>query len=125
MMHTERAILSRSEPQTLKRRVEMTTRWIGPDDTLTVGQVGFLVRRHHNLNGWTRYELRDHPAKTNMSFEPRLYGWCGSNYDISTDAEGMASVEKVAKNGRAYVRELEGDELVAALEELGYPELGD
>jgi len=32
-------------------------------------------------------------------------------------------VERVAKNGRAYVRELEGAELVAALDELGYPEL--
>ena len=35
----------------------------------------------------------------------------------------MARVERLARNGRALVRKLDGDELAAALEELGYPEL--
>ena len=71
----------------------------------------------------TRYELRSTPAHTNQSHEPRLHGWCGTYNDLSTSARGMVRVERMAKNGRAYVRELEGDELAAALEELGYPEL--
>jgi hypothetical protein len=43
--------------------------------------------------------------------------------NTSTTAEGMGIVEKVARNGRALVRPLDGPELMAALEELGYPEL--
>ena len=103
--------------------VTMTGQWIGPDETLTIGQVGFLVEHHNTLQGWRRYDVRDLPAKTNQSLEPRLHGWCGSYNDVSTHARGMVKVERVAKNGRAYVRELDGDELAAALEEFGYPDL--
>ena len=99
------------------------TRWIGPDETLSVGDIGFLIEKSHNTAGWERYELRDTPAYTNQSRQPRLDGWCGSYNDLSTSACGMVKVERMAKNGRALVRELEGDELAAALEELGYPEL--
>lgn len=100
------------------------SRWIGTEsDQFTVGQIGFLVETHHVLKGWQRFELRDHPAKTNMSFVPRLQGWCGTTGDIACNAHGMAVVERVARNGRAFVRELEGDELTAALDDLGYPEL--
>lgn len=101
-----------------------TTRWIGTEgDQFEVGQTGFLVEVHDTMKGWRRFDLRDHPAKTNMSFEPRLHGWCGTSNDVACHAHGMAIVERVAKNGRAFVRELEGDELVAALDDFGYPEL--
>lgn len=100
------------------------SRWIGTEaDTFTAGQTGFLIELSHATKGWTRYDLRDHPPKTNQSFRPMLYGWCGSYNDVSTHGCGMARVERVAKNGRAFVRELTGDELAAALEEFGYPEL--
>ena len=99
-------------------------RWIGTEgDTFTVGETGFLVEITHTTNGWTRFSLRDHPPKTNQSFKPMLHGWCGSYNDVSTFGRGMARVERVAKNGRAFVRELTGDELVAALEDFGYPDL--
>lgn len=101
----------------------MTTKWIGPDETMSVGDVGFLINFCNPIRGSDRYELRDIPAYTNQSHQPRLHGWCGSYNDLSTNACGMARVERVAKNGRALVRELEGDELAAALDELGYPEL--
>jgi len=101
----------------------MTSMWIGPDENLAVGQVGFLVEKHQTLKGWTRYELRDVPAHTNQSIEPRLQGWCGTYNDLATHARGMAIVDRVARNGRAYVRDLEGAELEAALDVLGYPEL--
>jgi hypothetical protein len=101
----------------------MTTLWIGPDETLTAGQIGFLVEKSHTLNGWTRYELRDTPPYTNQSRQPMLHGWCGSYNDLSTSGHGMARVVRLAKNGRALVQELEGNELVEALEEFGYPEL--
>lgn len=101
-----------------------TTHWIGTEhDQFTVGQVGFLVEVSHHTKGWRRFDLRDHPAKTNQSFQPRLNGWCGSNNDVSVTASGMVRVERVARNGRAFVRELEGEELAAALEDLGYPDL--
>lgn len=101
----------------------MTAQWIGPDESLTAGQIGFLVEHHDTLAGWRRYDVRDLPARTNQSLEPRLHGWCGSFNDVSTHARGMVRVERIAKNSRAYVRELDGDELAAALEEFGYPDL--
>ena len=101
----------------------MTSMWIGPDETLSAGDVGFLIAKTNVLRSSTRHELRNTPAHTNQSHEPRLHGWCGTYNDLSTSARGMVRVERMAKNGRAYVRELEGDELAAALEELGYPEL--
>ena len=99
------------------------TRWIGPDETLTVGQVGFLVEFSNAIRRSERYELRDRPPYTNQSHEPTLVGWCGSYNDLSTTGHGMARVVRLARNGRALVEELAGADLTAALEELGYPEL--
>lgn len=96
--------------------------WIGPDDSLSVGDTGFLVETaRHGCAG--SCSLRSVPAHTNMSHEPRLHGWCGTYNDSATHARGMARVVKLARNGRALVRGLDGDELRAALEEFGYPEL--
>lgn len=101
----------------------MPTMWIGPDELLKVGDFGFLVKNEHYTKGWERYELRDTPPYTNQSIAPKLYGWCGSYNDVSTSGKGMWKVERMAKNGRAFIRRLEGDDLEAALDELGYPEL--
>jgi len=98
------------------------THWIGPDETLKVGDFGFLIVKDDNFGG-ERWSLSDTPAHTNMSHEPRLNGWCGTYNDIATFARGMAKVVKIARNGRAQVVRLGGVELVEALEELGYPEL--
>lgn len=100
-----------------------STRWIGPDDTLTVGTIGFLIEHSNENTGVSRFELRDTPPYTNRSHEPRLTGWCGTWNNVGTYGQGMARVERLARNGRALVRKLDGDELAAALEELGYPEL--
>lgn len=104
----------------------MATMWIGVEgDDFAPGQTGFLVETSHATKGWTRYQLRDWPAKTNQSFEPRLHGWCGSHNDVSTNGRGVARAERVAKNGRALVKILEGAEAIAALEDLGFPELAE
>ena len=100
-----------------------STRWIGPDDTLTVGTIGFLIEHSNENTGVSRFELRDTPPYTNRSHEPRLTGWCGTWNNVGTYGQGMARVKRLARNGRALVRKLDGDELAAALEELGYPEL--
>lgn len=99
------------------------TRWIGPDDTLTVGDIGFLIEHYNESSGGSRFELRDTPPYTNQSHQPRLSGWCGTWNNVGTHGHGLARVERLARNGRALVRPLDGDELTAALEELGYPEL--
>ena len=101
----------------------MSSFWIGPDESLIVGQVGFLVQFSNPNSGMDRIDMRDLPAHTNQSNEPRLYGWCGSWNDTSTNARGLASVERIARNGRAFVRHLHGDDLAVALDLLGYPEL--
>lgn len=101
----------------------MTTMWIGPDDRLTVGDFGFLVHIENPVKRTEHYELRDTPPTTNQSYQPVLNGWCGSYNNTSTYGRGMWKVERMARNGRAFVRELEGDDLAAALEEFGYPDL--
>ena len=97
--------------------------WIGPDETLHVGDTGFLVEQCNVMHDSSRYELRDTPAYTNRSHEPLLHGWCGTYNDLATYGRGMVRVIRLARNGRALVQEIGGEELEAALEELGYPEL--
>ena len=101
----------------------MTNTWIGPDESLNLGDKGFLIEFSNSVRHTERWELRDTPAHTNQSNQPRLEGWCGSTNDLSTSAHGMGKVIRVAKNGRCLIQTLEGDELAAALEELGYPDL--
>jgi hypothetical protein len=101
----------------------MTQKWIGPNENLAVGDVGFLIKQTNENQGWTRYDLRITPAHTNRSRQPKLYGWCGSYNNLSTTAEGMAKVIRVAKNHRVLIEEIDGQEVESALEELGYPEL--
>jgi hypothetical protein len=97
--------------------------WIGPlSRDYYVGDFDFLIQIDHPQRD-ARYELRDTPAITNQSLQPTLHGWCGSYNDTSTFGCGVVEVVRVARNGRLFVRELEGEALSAALEELGYPEL--
>ena len=97
--------------------------WIGPDDSLTVGQTGFLIENRHTIDGWTHHRLRDTPAGVVSTRQPVLDGPCGTFNNVSTFAQGVARVVRVAKNARALVTALAGAELAAALDELGYPEL--
>lgn len=101
----------------------MTTKWIGPDESLAVGQIGFLVEHSDSMTGRTRFELRNLPAHTNQSHKPRLEGYCGTYNDVATYGRGVVKVVRMAANGRALVQVLEDDALTSALEELGYPEL--
>lgn len=101
----------------------MTAKYIGPDESLSEGQVGFLVEVSNPVARWERLELRDIPAHTNQSREPQLHGWCGSWNDTSTNALGLWRVVEIKANGRAKIEPVEGDALAEALEELGYPEL--
>jgi hypothetical protein len=71
----------------------------------------------------TVYDVQDHPARTNLSGEPLLCGWCGETNNVGLVACGMVRVERVARNGRVYVTPIHGAELADALAELGYPEL--
>ena len=48
----------------------------------------------------------------------------GSLNEFNDPVKALYELRRVlAKNGRAYVRALDGAELAAALDELGYPEL--
>lgn len=99
----------------------MTTKWIGPDDKLELGQTGFLIL-HCPEQGGNRYELRDQPARTNNTHKARLTGWCGSYNNVSTHAEGLGKVIRMARNGRALVETIEADsdEEKTILEDLGW-----
>lgn len=100
------------------------TQWIDGDDLHQVGDVAFLVKKSNPLQRWTRFDLQDRPAHTNVSHAPRLHGWCGSWNDTSTFAQGLVRVSRIAKNGRMLVTQVSVLELDAELERLGYPELG-
>lgn len=99
----------------------MTQMWI--DEQYFDGDKGFLVESYDGNNGSTHYTLRNTPAYTNRSNEPRLHGWCGSYNNLSTTGYGAWKVIRVAKSGRVLIKELEGEELNEFLEEMGYPEL--
>jgi hypothetical protein len=90
-----------------------------------MGQVGFLIERENVNKGGKGLRLSDHPPITNLSHQPRLHGWCGTTNDVAVYARGMAKVVRVCKNGRAQVAKIEGDELKAALNDFGYPDLGE
>lgn len=99
----------------------MTTKYIGPGE-YNVGQIGFLIE-HSTAGKGETWSLSDLPAHTNQSREARLHGWCGSWNDTSTNAHGVWRVVEIKANGRAKIEPVEGEALVSALEELGYPEL--
>jgi hypothetical protein len=99
--------------------------WIGEGITpYTVGQVGFLLEEQNvAVNGDEVFSLCDHPGHTDFSHAARLSGWLGTTDDIYRAAHGLGRVTRIARNGRALVVALTSDEQVAALEELGYPDL--
>jgi hypothetical protein len=105
-----------------------TLMWIGghkaASDGLNVGDPAFLVHISNAINGSERYELRDRPAYTNESHQPRPRGWCGSWNNVSTDGLGVWRVAKIAKNGRVQISEVvDRAELAIFLDEYGYPNL--
>ncbi len=99
------------------------TRWLGDDQIrFNHGDTGFLIEMRNADRGWTRYELRDHPAQMAGTLEPRLYGSVGGGRTAVT-ALGVWRVEEARPNGRGRARRLSGAELAEALDTLGYPEL--
>ena len=105
-----------------------TLMWIGGHkaaiDGWNVGDAAFLVRTSNAIKGTERYELRDLPAYTNESRQPRLRGWCGSWNNVSTDGLGVWRVAKIAKNGRVQIAEvIDRGELATFLDQYGYPDL--
>ena len=107
-----------------KERKMRELKWIDCDD-LAVDQKGFLVCIEP-FQAAERYELRDRPPLTNQSREPRVVGWCGTGNAGAVYACGLWEVVKLARNGRAKICQLvERQEIAAALEELGFPELID
>ncbi len=89
-----------------------------------VGTIGYLVRTLDTGSGRESYALHDRPLRTNMSHEPRLFGWCGTTNNRSKTACGLVKI--VALNGandRAQIESVTGDEGKAFLERDGYPEL--
>jgi len=99
--------------------------WIDVDYETTVGTIGYLVETLDTSRGGPhRLSLRDRPLRTNVSHEPRLYGWCGETDNKSRTAAGVAKVVRMNRLGdRAQIVSLTGENLRAFLEQDGYPEL--
>jgi hypothetical protein len=98
--------------------------WIGTRaDSYREGEVGFLVQHKNEITKWSVMTLRDTPAARSRNFEPVLEGFCGEHNDVRTYACGVWEVVQVLANGRSRIQELRGDEMKAALTNLGYPEL--
>jgi hypothetical protein len=93
---------------------------------VSIGTIGYLVETVNTSTGGTSWSLYDRPPLTNRSHEPRLYGWLGETDNRSRTARGMVRVTALNKNrDRARIARLTGDELSAALEGDGYPELAN
>lgn len=101
----------------------MTTMWIDNQQEFGVGDMAFLIEFCNTNTGASQYMLRNQPAYTNVSREPRLRGWCGSDNNVSTTGVGVYRVIRIAKSGRYFMEEVRSDELREFLEEMGYPEL--
>ena len=87
----------------------------------TLGDIGFLLELSPE-GGQKRLELRDSPARTAHTLQDVLFGEV-SGGRTSVEALGVAKITEVTKNGRGQVLTLWGDELTAALKELGYPDI--
>ncbi len=101
----------------------MAQMWIDEQEEFGAGDSAFLISFYNENTGGTRYTLRNQPAYTNVTNEPRLNGWCGSYNNISTHAEGVVKVVRIAKSGRYLVAHLTLKENEDFLNEMGYPEL--
>ncbi|HNU11371.1 MAG TPA: hypothetical protein PKJ45_08400 [Rubrivivax sp.] len=111
------------EPAALAQAAVGCLIWIDANEQQRAGDLGFLVRATHALNGWARRTLQDEPVRTNMGGRPLLEGWGGTTDDVSIYALGLAEVVKV-RGARALVRRIENPaELRAGLEIMGWPEL--
>ena len=97
--------------------------WIEEQEEFNVGDSAFLISFFNESTSSTRYVLRNTPAYTNRSNEPKLYGWCGTYNNIGTYGEGAWQVVRIAKSGRYLIKELTRSELILFLEDMGYPEL--
>ncbi len=104
----------------------MATLWIDGYCN-NVGDVGFLAEVTDLDHGVVRRSFDDRPLHTNLSHEPRLYGWCGTTNNQRRVADGLARVVRIAKNGRVCLSRIEAGstEERDVLEQLGYPELSD
>lgn len=103
----------------------MAKKWIDEQTEFSVGDKAFLIEFSNSNTGADNYVLRNTPAYTNVSREPRLRGWCGSYNNVSTTGGGAWQVVRIAKSGRMLLQELEGQDLSEFLEEMGYPELAE
>ena len=100
--------------------------WIDADDSLSIGDRGFLVCNENTMKGWQRHYLRDTPPRTNVSLADTPYGWCGTYNDLATYGCGAYEVIRVARNGRLLLQEItDAETLSGFLEEFGYPDLLD
>lgn len=69
-----------------------------------IGTIAFLVG-FYDLNS-TRYKLRNKPPKTNVSLEYRVYGWCGTDNNVSIHGDGIIKIVRTYKNGRIKLQRL-------------------
>lgn len=105
-------------------------KWAGDArHALKAGEVGFLleltpVSSNPNFVPRKRLELRPHPVRRAGSLEEILLGTIfGDRTDV--EALGVAKVTEVAANGRGRVQTLWGQDAMAALDTLAYPDLAD
>jgi hypothetical protein len=97
--------------------------WVDNPDFDKIGTVRYLVAVDRAGQS-TRWQLRERPARTNRSAEPRLFGWCGETDNRSVYAHGCVVVVGTNQaRDRARIKSLDGEELRAFLEGDGYPEL--
>jgi len=91
------------------------------EGALKVGEIGFVVEV--DREGVSRTTIQGRPARTNMSHEARLRGYCGETNNVVITAKGCAEIlrRSTRDENRVQVRALpDADPRVVELwEELG------
>lgn len=101
----------------------MATHWLkyNPLNEWQKGDVGYLIMTSPDRRGGDYYTLSTAPARTNMSHEPMLEGWCGSYNNVSTYACGVARVVRATEAGCVQVwKEDDSEKILAILDKLGW-----
>ena len=103
-------------------QAEFDGKWVGDSrHKFKVGDLGFVLELTP-ANGAKRVELRDSPVRTAGSLIDVLFGVV-SGGRTEVEALGVAKVIKVTPNGRGQIQTLWNEDMEAALQELGYPDI--
>lgn len=88
-----------------REEIEALSKWDDCPNSL-IEKLGlqecYLIEVTNNNTGVTRYEIYDHPLRTNMSDEVKIKGWLGETNNVNYSAMGKYDSVKAAIDSIEY-----------------------